>query len=526
VPALLAQIADGLKIRYPIKLGRTILGRATTCDILLPDDSVSRRHCVIERTADAVRIVDSSRNGTRVDGEVVERQELSHGAVIEIAGLRLRFVATDDRSAGSTTAAVRPRPHEELVEVDPDGVSAARAVLRAVRGPRAGQVFVLDRPVVRVGGAADHICLPDLPANALCLRVVRGRVIVEPNPGVRVKLAGSPVQLPTPAWLGEEIAVGPHGLVVEQQIRREQGELDRFGDLVGASPGMRRLFALLQRIAAHDHPALITGESGTGKELAARAVHAHGPRAQGPYIPLNCAALPEHLVESTLFGHEKGSFTGASGRQDGAFHAAHRGTIFLDEVGELRLETQAKLLRALESGEVTRVGSTTAESPDVRVVAATNRDLQAMVVAGEFRADLYFRLSVLRVRMPALRDRLQDLPLLVRSLLDRTLPDTRVDDGALQALKAHSWPGNVRELKNVLIRSRVMYGPRLTADKLMIDESQIDEATMFVEDRDDGPRETILSALAEAEGNRSRAAQILGVPRSSLLYRMKRYGIS
>jgi two-component system response regulator HydG len=525
VPALRMAIPGERDIWYPIHLGRTVIGRGLASDIHVPDPSVSRRHCIVERTGDRVVLIDASQHGTRVDGARIERCELRDGALVEVGDVALRFVERVE-APPSTTGVVRPRTHEEIVAVTGEGVASARAALRVSRGPHTGRVILLERPVVTVGGTRDDdVVLAGLPSRALRLQVARGRVVVEPVVGARVTLAGGPVQVATPAWLGEEIVVGGHGLVVEQQVEHDASDADQFGDLVGASPPMRRVFGMLRRIAAHDHPVLLTGESGTGKELAARALHGHGQRGSGPFVPINCAALPEALVESVLFGHEKGAFTGATARQDGAFQAAHGGTLFLDEVGELRLETQAKLLRALESGEVVRVGSMVAETPDVRLVAATNRDLPAMVRQGTFRSDLYFRLSVLQVPLPPLRVREGDVPLLARSLLARLLPDARLEPSAVAALAAHDWPGNVRELRNVLIRARVLHGPVITGQAIHLDETY--EVPPLVSDEvDDGTRAAILEALERSEGNRSRAAQLLGIPRSSLLYRMKRYHIS
>jgi len=229
-----------------------------------------------------------------------------------------------------------------------------------------------------------------------------------------------------------------------------------FGPLLGASAAMRSIYATLERAAPTGAPVLVTGESGTGKELAARAVHEASPRAGSAFVVVDCGAMLSTLIESELFGHEKGAFTGANVAREGAFERAHGGTLFLDEMGELPLDLQPKLLRALGEGEVRRVGGDRFRKVDVRVVAATNRDLRREVNSGRFRADLYYRLAVILVRMPSLRDRLEDLPLMVPALLDRIvtqrkLPVTpRCDDALLRVLGRHTWPGNVRELKNYL----------------------------------------------------------------------------
>jgi DNA-binding NtrC family response regulator len=237
------------------------------------------------------------------------------------------------------------------------------------------------------------------------------------------------------------------------------------GGLLGASAAMRAVFNTLERAAPTTVPVLVTGESGTGKELAARAVHAASPRAGQPFEVVDCGGLPPTLIESELFGHERGAFTGAATEREGAFERAEGGTIFLDELGELPLELQPKLLRALGEREIRRVGGKRTRRVDVRVVAATNRDLRREVNAGRFRADLYYRLAVIQVQMPPLRDRLDDLPLLVRGLLDAIVKDRGLDaviepdQDLLDALARHSWPGNVRELRNYLEQLLILRVP-------------------------------------------------------------------
>jgi two-component system response regulator GlrR len=230
----------------------------------------------------------------------------------------------------------------------------------------------------------------------------------------------------------------------------------RFGQLIGESAAMKLVFASLEKAAPTSAPVLVTGESGTGKELAARAIHEASPRAAGPFEIVQCGGLPATLIESELFGHERGAFPGATDEQEGAYERADGGTLFLDEVGELPLELQPKLLRALGGGEIRRVGGKRTRVVDVRIVASTNRDLRRHVNSGQFRADLYYRLAVIQVHMPPLRERLEDLPLLVRTLLDAVAEDRGLDvhiepdANLIETLARHGWPGNVRELRNYL----------------------------------------------------------------------------
>src|SRR5436309_1970649 len=240
-------------------------------------------------------------------------------------------------------------------------------------------------------------------------------------------------------------------------------DADVEGAIVGSCPAMREVYKAIGRVAAQDVPVLITGESGTGKELVARAIYQHGPRARAPFLALNCAAIPEALLESELFGHEKGAFTGAERRRIGKFEQCHGGTLFLDEVGELPLLAQVKLLRVLQEQCFERVGGTETVRTDARLIAATNADLETLVAAGRFRSDLYFRLNVFTIRLPPLRERGDDLPLLVEYYLKRFArelgrPAPVVTPEALAALKAYPWPGNVRELQSVLKQTFLRLG--------------------------------------------------------------------
>ncbi|MFN3199657.1 MAG: sigma 54-interacting transcriptional regulator [Bradymonadia bacterium] len=254
-------------------------------------------------------------------------------------------------------------------------------------------------------------------------------------------------------------------------------ERDRFDKVIGASVPMREIFANLERVAPSELTVMIQGETGTGKEVVARAVHNASPRSKKPFVVLDCSAIPKDLIESTVFGHEKGAFTGAISSHKGVFEQAHGGTIFLDELGELPLDMQPKLLRVLENREVKRVGSDRTVNVDVRVVAATNRDLRQMVTEGKFREDLYFRMSVVQLHLPPLRSRKDDVPLLAKSFLERINAQRaeigrsplEVSPEAYAALKTRPWPGNVRELKNVVERAASLgEGPVLTRQDFLI----------------------------------------------------------
>ncbi|MFT4625336.1 MAG: transcriptional regulator with AAA-type ATPase domain [Myxococcota bacterium] len=517
---------------HQLRPGRTLLGRSDRSDVSLPSDTVSRVHCALERRTEGWWVVDRSRNGIRVNGAPVERHLLAHGDVIDLGIYSARFQLHVDDEPDVVTVTAAPRmaaTHEALLDVGAGHVTTVRARLRFTSGPRSGDEVLLKRPRLSLGGTGAVLVLdPSLPRAAAHLRIVRGRVMVEPGDAA-VMLDESRVRDITPVFEGEEVRIGDHAFVMEAVVDEAPRSMDGFGAMVGKSPGIRRVFAMLSRIAAHEDPVLITGESGTGKELAARGLHDGGPRHASPFITVNCAAIAENLFESELFGHEKGAFTGATARQDGAFHHADRGTLFLDEIGELRLDLQAKLLRALESGEVRRVGSSKPTFPDVRIVAATNRNLTGMVRAGTFREDLYFRLAVLTVHLPPLRDRAVDVVPLARTLVARNIPDARLAPDAEAALTAYSWPGNARELRNVLRRAYVLHGNVIRGDGLVFHPWSFDDGPAPAPARpapmEDPERHLIVDALRLHDGNRTRAAKHLGMPRSSLLYKMKRMRI-
>jgi two-component system nitrogen regulation response regulator NtrX len=320
-------------------------------------------------------------------------------------------------------------------------------------------------------------------------------------------------------------------------------EIGPEAELVGTTPSMKHVRELVRKVAPTDARILITGESGTGKELAAAAIHGLSTRSAGPFIRVNSAAIPRDLVESEMFGHEKGAFTGATERRRGRFELAHGGTLFLDEVADLGEEAQSKLLRVLEGGVLERVGGSGPISVDVRVIAATNRDLRAEVRAGRFREDLLFRLEVLPIRMPALRERREDIPLLVEHALQRLrkrqgMRPPRFSRDALAALQGYAWPGNVRELLNVVERLAILVvGPEVQPGDVaaVLPRTDLahpsgptyeDEDTRGLRERLDAyERELIIGALHAAGGNVAEAGRRLQTDRANLYRRMRRLGI-
>ena len=305
--------------------------------------------------------------------------------------------------------------------------------------------------------------------------------------------------------------------------------------IVGDSPAIRAVLEVIERVAPAVTTVLILGESGTGKELVAKRIHELSPRRDAPFIAVHCAALPESLLESELFGHEKGAFTGASSRKLGRFELAHGGTIFLDEIGELSPAIQAKLLRLLQFKEFERVGGTQTLHADVRILAATNRDLRREVEKGHFREDLYYRLNVVPITVPPLRERREDIPLLAEFFVQRFsrrlgIPTLGVSAEALQILSRYHWPGNVRELENVIERAMVLFRPNWIEPEHLPPELRQGEFGSVETDSDLPPlwqveRRMILRALEDTGWNQSAAARQLGISRSRLRYRIKKFRV-
>jgi DNA-binding NtrC family response regulator len=293
-------------------------------------------------------------------------------------------------------------------------------------------------------------------------------------------------------------------------------------DAVFASRSMLAFLDTLKRAARVNAAVLITGESGSGKELAARALHVFSPRARQPWVDVNCGALPDHLVESELFGFEKGAFSGADQPKQGLFELAHTGTLFLDEIGELDPRVQVKLLRVLDSTPYYRLGGTRKIMVDTRVIAATNNDLEAAAADGRFRRDLLYRISQIRVRVPPLRERPEDIPVLARFFLAQCVPGMEIAPDALAALGKYEWPGNVRELRNVMTQAAALSrGERIEAEDLVLGESAADSRPAGR--LDDAERQLIRAVLLETGGHRERAARLLGISKRTLQRKLRLY---
>lgn len=328
-------------------------------------------------------------------------------------------------------------------------------------------------------------------------------------------------------------AIAQHDLFRENRaLRRELNRESKFDEMIGKSTGLKGVTELIEKIADTNTTVLIQGESGTGKELVARALHFNSRRAGHPFLAVNCGAIPEDLLESELFGHSKGAFTGAVNDKAGLFRAASGGTVFLDEIAELPLALQSKLLRAIQEREVTPVGTSTPVKFDARIVAATNRDLEKEVSDGRFREDLFYRLNVVEIDLPSLRERTEDIPLLARYFSGRTargqnLPEKPITIQAMEALAAYAWPGNIRELENAVERAFILSGDEITvADlpkKVVSDTFKQVQQDVEMRSLEDVERDYVAEVMTAFDNDKVRAARVLGIDLSTLYRKLKRY---
>ncbi len=524
------------------------LGRAPGNDVILPLPDVADAHALVVPSGSSTTIQSIGGESLLVNGRAVERAELSPADVVMLGGDSLRWLGDEGPVAGGAAgdASLSQESHETNPvdpQSQPQGGDGLVARVRVVVGRDLGLECPLERPSLLVGRSPD--CDLVLTDDTITWR----HLSLERTPeGVRVRDLGSR----NGTFLdGQRIesAVGRAGSRV--RAGRTTLELQSSGppvapgetlawglaEMAGRSSTMQKVYSRIKEAAISRLPVLLLGQTGTGKELAARAIHAVGPRASRPFVPVNCAAMPREMIEDTLFGHAEGSFTGATGSRRGAFEATDGGTIFLDEIAEMPLDLQAKLLRVVEDGRVPRVGGEERRY-DFRVLAATNRSIADARSSGCLRPDLYFRLSTFEILLPPLSERVEDLPDLVHALLASSEPltgvagagETRFEESAFIPLREYEWPGNVRELRNVILRA-VVRRPGGLVDRDLIDEllsessprespEEIQPLTL-----EDAERRAIRNALRDCNGQRRAAARRLGIAESTLYEKIRRYGL-
>ncbi len=533
-----------------------VIGRVAECDIVLADTAASRHHARLEVNAGRATVVDQgSQNGTLVNNQRVVRQELADGDILTIGTAIIVFhgaLSPEPSRLLVSLAELRRQLGRELERVIHRGSSLAIACLRVAADDRARierEVMSRLRPLDLAAWDGEQLVLlladgePDESERvvgelAAALAAIRAGLATAPRDGC------SASALLDGARAAAALAA-PGALVLAGATSRTLALGDRVAAIADAA--MSRLYGLVERLAASELTVLVHGETGSGKELVAAALHYLSPRAAAPRVAINCAALPENLVESELFGYERGAFSGAASARAGIFEQARGGTVFLDEVGELSPLTQAKLLRVLETRRVVRLGDAREIAIDVRVVAATNRDLKEEIKAGRFRQDLYFRLAGASIWVPPLRDRPREVPILaVRFLAEAAAraghAPPRLSEAAIQRLAVHAWPGNVRELKNVCEYLAATVGSELV-DEVHLDgllgddevrlpapspakpEPPVAGFRPIAEELEELERRRLREALDATGGNQTRAARAIAMPLRTFLNRLKRYGI-
>ncbi|MBI5182393.1 MAG: sigma 54-dependent Fis family transcriptional regulator, partial [Nitrospirae bacterium] len=399
------------------------------------------------------------------------------------------------------------------------------------KGAMAGKEFVIDKGLLRIGSKKENdVVIADDTVSRFHAQIEekKGQYIIKDLESTNGTFVNG-LQV-SEAFLNEGsiIKLGNTELrfiPVEEKIELTPSKKDRFGDIVGKSKEMKEVFGILEKVSKTDATILISGETGTGKELVAKAIHKNSLRARNPFVVIDCGSIARSLIESELFGHEKGAFTGAASARQGAFETAHTGTIFLDEIGELELEMQPRLLRVLEEREVRRVGSTKTMPVDVRIIAATNRDLSKEIKAGRFREDLFYRLSVIQIELPSLRERKDDIPLLIDFFIKES--KTRKVKGAapetLKILANYNWPGNIRELRNVIDRAIALGASDYIEPKdlILLKPSEKQTADLSGKTLEEIEKSAIIQTLKAHKGNKTTTAKALGIAYSTLFEKMK-----
>jgi two-component system, NtrC family, response regulator AtoC len=564
--SLLFHHRHGVEV-VPFGEGQSLtVGRAHPADLVLPDESLSRQHATLELLDGELWVEDlGSTNGTRVDSVTVERARVPLEAELFLGAVSVVVHPLGDDDGLSAGLESHDRFQRtlvaELARASQFRRSLTLLLLRGSRGRGAkiSRWWPAARRLVRAFDVAAlysddtvELLLPEVgPADA----AARAQALVALEPTLVCGVGVFPDQATSAEALLEvsRSALQRANDVTRVKVATAAIASDAASPAgpVVASPAMVRVFETALRCGVMTVPVLIQGETGTGKEIVARAIHDSGPRKDKPLICINCGAIPDQLVESTFFGHERGAFTGAHQQSQGVFESAHRGTVFLDEIGELSLQAQAALLRVLETKRFCRVGSTKEVQVDVRVIAATHRDLEQMRSRGEFREDLFYRLDAMAVFIPPLRERIDEIePLIDRFIEDANRANGRAVDGvdpeAVALLREYRWPGNVRELRNAIERAvAIARGALITPVDLPARVAQLARSGRTpdpVELADTpAPRKSsldlrsevqrletdlIVDALRRAGGNRTRAANDLGMAVRTLFYKMKQYGIT
>lgn len=520
-------------MRHELKGTPVNIGREPANDVQLIEDDISKIHASIEWQNGSYILIDKSTNGTFVNDKKIDSHKLESGDIIVISGWRIKF-DIDSKSSLRDTVVHDQNPTKVLkyesskkeiiletldLQINtPDGKKKEYKITKAAIGASGGNDIVIsnDEYVSNnhcvIKSVGDNFVLEDLGSkNGTFLNNEKITRAVLSSKG--------------------EFVIGKTTIKFSTEQKSEKIKptaTTSLGPILGKSETIREIFSLIEKIAPSDVTACIIGESGTGKELFAHYIHEASQRHTKPFTALNCGAIPANLIESELFGHERGAFTSATSQHRGVFEQANGGTLFLDEIGEMPLNLQVRLLRVLEIKHIRRVGGQTDIPVDTRVLAATNKDLKTLVKNGQFREDLFFRLYVVPIEIPPLKKRKEDIQMLAEHFLLELLPEGKIKhlgNGALNKLLAYDWPGNVRELKNTIQRA-IIISKETAITKENIIFSTISESEPQNLPLEEQERQSVASAIERSNGNISKAARQLGIARTTLISRLKKFEIN
>lgn len=514
--------------KYPITSGSIKVGRDGGNDVVLPDEGISREHAEFFFDKGDLKVRDLSRNGTLVNKREVAIEKLKSGDIVRIGKWDIvsHYVSDEEREV------TVPANCEDTKVLDKNSSSAAETVdafevgVRHKNGNTTRRKFTQTSVTIGSGADNDIVLAGDgyISKRHCKLEFAGGKLYI-------LDLASTNGVI----FEGEKFdrmavnnrakfSIGKTEITVQLKAKKEKASQ---GEMIGRSKEILKIFSLIKKVAPTLASVLITGESGTGKELVARGIHELSTRSRAPFVAINCGAIPANMIESELFGHEKGSFTGAVEQHQGVFEQASGGTLFLDEIGEMPMELQTRLLRALENRTIRRVGGKIDIPVDVRVVAATNQNLKENLESGTFREDLFYRLYVMHVNLPPLRERKDDVEALAEHFAEMFSVDNKkisISKKAMNILYDHDWPGNIRELKNTIQRAVILSsgGTIMPEHVVLTDVSGKNRPAPLV----DQEKEAILDALGNFAGNQVKAAVALGISRTTLSLKIKKFKIN
>lgn len=510
------------------------IGRDASCDVVLTDDGVSRLHCEIVKKYGKYEIKDLSKNGISINNKKAVKEFLRDGDQIKIGG----WTAYLQKSKTPTNQVTVAKSDESTKIIEFDGskkiltLEALDLTIKSASGNKLHRTFKQSKITIGSSESNDVIIKDDdYISKKHCRLTVEDSGIILTDLGSTNGTFYESEKVEKIVLPGRsKFTIGKTEISVKKVQTKEKlkPEKENIGSMIGATDSIKGIFALISRVAQSDATVCITGESGTGKELVAKSVHDMGSRASNPFVAINCGAIPPNIIESELFGHEKGAFTGATNTHRGVFEQASMGTLFLDEIGEMPPDLQTRLLRVLETRTIRRIGGQRDIPVDVRIVAATNQNLKQNVARGKFREDLFFRIHVIPIHIPPLRERKKDIEVLAEHFVKMFCPDgeeKNISSGAMNKLLKHSWPGNVRELKNTIQRALVMnQGNVINLHDIHITELKDTHGLKNIP-LISKEKEAIIEALRKSSGNQLKASRILGIARTTLSNKINKYEI-